>query len=124
MSIEKEFEGKTVTDAAIDACKELGISRDELEFTVVQEESSGVLGIGSRKAIIRILNKGEKQENKIDSSINPLDDNLENFTMTDRFTLMVKSVAMFNEFKLIRPSNIPMLEEAFELNISEILQWK
>ena len=77
MSIEKEFEGKTVTDAAIDACKELGISRDELEFTVVQEESSGVLGIGSRKAIIRILNKGEKQENKIDSSINPLDDNLD-----------------------------------------------
>ena len=77
MSIEKEFEGKTVTDAAIDACKELGISRDELEFAVVQEESSGVLGIGSRKAIIRILNKGEKQENKIDSSINPLDDNLD-----------------------------------------------
>ena len=42
--------------------------------------------------------------------------------MTDRFTLMVKSVAMFNDFKLIRPSNIPMLEEAFKLNISEILQ--
>ena len=32
MSIEKEFEGETVTDAAIEACKELGISRDELEF--------------------------------------------------------------------------------------------
>ena len=77
MSIEREFEGETVTDATIEACKELGISRDELEFAVVQEESSGVLGIGSRKAIIRILNKGEKQENKIDSSINPLDDNLD-----------------------------------------------
>ena len=48
MSIEKEFEGETVTDAAIEACKELGISRDELEFDVIQEESSGVLGIGSR----------------------------------------------------------------------------
>ena len=77
MSIEREFEGETVTDATIEACKELGISRDELEFDVVQEESSGVLGIGSRKAIIRILNKGEKQENKIDSSINSLDDNLD-----------------------------------------------
>ena len=76
MSIEREFEGETVTDATIEACKELGISRDELEFDVVQEESSGVLGIGSRKAIIRILNKGEKQENKIDSSINSLDDNI------------------------------------------------
>ena len=77
MSIEREFEGETVTDAAIEACKELGISRDELEFDVVQEESSGVLGIGSRKAIIRIFNKGQKQENKIDSSINSLDDNLD-----------------------------------------------
>ena len=51
MSIEREFEGETVTDAAIEACKELKISRDELEFDVVQEESSGVLGIGSRKAL-------------------------------------------------------------------------
>ena len=77
MSIEREFEGETVTDAAIEACKELKISRDELEFDVVQEESSGVLGIGSRKAIIRILNKVEKQENETDSSINSLDDNLD-----------------------------------------------
>ena len=36
MSIEKEFEGETVTDAAIEACKELGISRDELEFDVME----------------------------------------------------------------------------------------
>ena len=64
MSIEREFEGETVTDATIEACKELGISRDELEFDVIQEESSGVLGIGSRKAIIRVISKGEKYENK------------------------------------------------------------
>ena len=76
MSIEKEFEGETVTDAAIEACKELGISRDELEFDVVQEESSGVLGIGSRKAIIRVISKDEKYENKTDNSIDSLDDNL------------------------------------------------
>ena len=42
--------------------------------------------------------------------------------MTDRFTLMVKSVAVFNDLQLIRPCNIPMLEDAFELNITEILQ--
>ena len=76
MSIEKEFEGETVTDAAIEACKELGISRDELEFDVIQEESSGVLGIGSRKAIIRVISKDEKYENKTDNSIDSLDDNL------------------------------------------------
>ena len=76
MSIEKEFEGETVTDAAIEACKELGISRDELEFDVIQEESSGVLGIGSRKAIIRVISKSEKYENKTDNSIDSQDDNL------------------------------------------------
>lgn len=76
MSIEKEFEGETVTDAAIEACKELGISRDELEFDVIQEESSGVLGIGSRKAIIRVISKDEKYENKTDNSLDSLDDNL------------------------------------------------
>jgi len=76
MSIEKEFEGETVTDAAIEACKELGISRDELEFDVIQEELSGVLGIGSRKAIIRVISKGEKYENKTDNSIDSPEDNL------------------------------------------------
>ncbi|MEC7925697.1 MAG: Jag N-terminal domain-containing protein, partial [Thermodesulfobacteriota bacterium] len=68
--------GETVTDAAIEACKELGISRDELEFDVIQEESSGVLGIGSRKAIIRVISKDEKYENKTDNSLDSLDDNL------------------------------------------------
>ena len=56
MSIGKEFEGKTVTDATIEACKELGVARDDLEFEVIQEEKSGVLGIGSRNAIIKIVN--------------------------------------------------------------------
>ena len=54
MLIEREFEGKTVTDATIEACKELGITRDELNFEVVQKESSGVFGIGGRNAIIRV----------------------------------------------------------------------
>ena len=54
MSIEKEFEGKTVTDATIEACKELDISRDQLEFDVVDEGSTGVLGIGGRNAVIKV----------------------------------------------------------------------
>ena len=33
MSIEREFEGETVTDATIEACKELGISRDAVSYT-------------------------------------------------------------------------------------------
>ena len=57
MSIEREFEGKTVTDAAIEACKTLGITREELEFDVVEEGSSGVFGIGGRKAVIKVKNE-------------------------------------------------------------------
>ena len=45
-------------------------------FDVIQEESSGVLGIGSRKAIIRVISKGEKYENKTDNSIDSPEDNL------------------------------------------------
>tara|TARA_B100002019_G_scaffold55929_1_gene48050 strand:+ start:179 stop:448 length:270 start_codon:yes stop_codon:yes gene_type:complete len=73
MSIGKEFEGKTVTDATIEACKELGVARDDLEFEVIQEEKSGVLGIGSRNAIIKIVNiqlnssKNTNNENVSDS---------------------------------------------------------
>ncbi len=57
MSIEREFEGKTVTDAAIEACKTLGIAREELEFDVIEEGSSGVFGIGGRKALIKVKNE-------------------------------------------------------------------
>ena len=54
MSIEREFEGKTVTDATIEACKELGINREDLEFEIINEGSAGLLGIGSRNAVIKV----------------------------------------------------------------------
>jgi len=71
MSIEREFEGKTVTDATIEACKELGITRDELNFEVIREGSSGVLGIGSRNAIIKVRDvesgNNDIQKNELDA---------------------------------------------------------
>jgi spoIIIJ-associated protein len=57
MSIQKEYEGKTVTDATIEACKDLGISREELNFEVISEGSSGLLGIGGRNAVIKVLSQ-------------------------------------------------------------------
>jgi spoIIIJ-associated protein len=62
MSIQKEYEGKTVTDATIEACKDLGISREDLEFEVVKEGSRGLLGIGGRNAVIKVLSDGLEQE--------------------------------------------------------------
>lgn len=71
MSIEREFEGKTVTDATIEACKELGITRDELNFEVIREGSSGILGIGSRNAIIKVRDvesgNNDIQKNELDA---------------------------------------------------------
>ena len=71
MSVEREFEGKTVTDATIEACKELGITRDELNFEVIREGSSGILGIGSRNAIIKVRDvesgNNDIQKNELDA---------------------------------------------------------
>ena len=71
MSIQKEYEGKTVTDATIEACKDLGISREDLEFEVVKEGSRGLLGIGGRNAVIKVLSDGLEQETT-DQAITPV----------------------------------------------------
>ncbi len=49
----KEFSAKTVDEAIIDACAALVITRDKLEYEVVEEGSSGFLGLGSKNAVIK-----------------------------------------------------------------------
>ena len=48
-----EFSAKTVDDAITDACQKFTVSSDKLENEVVEEGSSGFLGIGSKPAIIK-----------------------------------------------------------------------
>jgi len=48
-----EFTGKTVEDAVIEACSKLVITREKLEYEVVEEGSNGFLGIGSKPAVIK-----------------------------------------------------------------------
>ena len=48
-----EFSAKTVDDAIPDACQKLMVPSDKLEYEVVEEGSSGFLGIGAKPAIIR-----------------------------------------------------------------------
>ena len=64
MGIVIEREGKTVTDAAISACEELGIPRSEIDIEVLEEGSKGVFGIGSRNAKIRVKVKNENLSEK------------------------------------------------------------
>lgn len=48
-----EFSAKTVNDAIIEACQKFTVASDKLEVEVVEEGSSGFLGIGSKPAVIK-----------------------------------------------------------------------
>lgn len=58
----KEFSAKTVDDAITEACKEFVITSDKLEYEVVEEGSSGFLGIGAKSAVIKARVKEEVKE--------------------------------------------------------------
>lgn len=49
-----EFVGESEAQAVENACAELGIAQDALDYTVVDEGSDGVLGFGSRPVQIRV----------------------------------------------------------------------
>ena len=48
-----EFSAKTVDDAITEACQKFIVTSDKLEYEVVEEGSSGFLGIGSKPAVIK-----------------------------------------------------------------------
>lgn len=54
-----EFSGKTVDDAVVEACSKLLISREKLEYEVIDEGNSGFLGLGSKPALIKARQKLE-----------------------------------------------------------------
>ena len=59
----KEFSAKTVDDAITEACKELSVTSDKLEWEVVNEGSTGFLGIGSKEAVIKAKIKSSVVDN-------------------------------------------------------------
>ena len=48
-----EVSAKTVSDAITEACQKLMVSSEKLDYIVVEEGSTGFLGIGSKPAIIK-----------------------------------------------------------------------
>ena len=62
-----EISGRTVEEAIQHALQELGVSRDELEVTVVREGKSGIMGLRTEEAMIRVrpLAKMPGEENDI-----------------------------------------------------------
>ena len=55
-----EISAKTVSDAITEACRKFGVTSDKLDYEVVEEGSSGFLGIGSKPAVIKAGVKVEK----------------------------------------------------------------
>lgn len=48
-----EVSAKNVDDAVIEACQKLVVTRDKLEYEVIEEGSTGFLGIGAKPAVIK-----------------------------------------------------------------------
>ena len=50
-----EVSAKTVSEAITEACQKFGVTSDRLEYEVIDEGSSGFLGIGSKPAAVKVL---------------------------------------------------------------------
>ncbi len=54
-----EFSGKTVDDAITEACEKLEVTSDKLYYEVIEKGTSGILGFGSKPAVIKACVKSE-----------------------------------------------------------------
>ena len=79
-----EVSAKTVSEAITEACQKLGVTSDRLDYQVVEEGSSGFLGIGSKPAIIKAAVRVEKVS---------VDDSAKNF-LNDVFAAMDMTVVV------------------------------
>lgn len=66
----KEFSAKTVDDAITAACQEFTVVSSKLDYEVLEEGSSGFLGIGSKPAVIKARVKDESAVEKEIKSAN------------------------------------------------------
>ena len=57
-----EVSAKTINDAITEACQKLTVTSDKLEYEVVDEGSSGFLGIGSKPAVIKARVKSSVED--------------------------------------------------------------
>ncbi len=57
-----EFSAKTVDDAVTEACQKFTVSSDKLEYEVIEEGSSGFLGLGSKLAVIKARVKSSVED--------------------------------------------------------------
>lgn len=88
MSEYKEYTAKSVSEAITEACEQLSVTSDRLEYEIVSEGSTGFLGMGIKPAIIKARIKEQKnfsEDSKINNSTENSDktNNLESNSASD-----------------------------------------
>ena len=57
-----EFRGKNVDDAITNALVSLGTTSDQIEYEVIEKGSNGILGFGSKDAVIKVAKKSTPED--------------------------------------------------------------
>ena len=125
-----EYKGKTVDDAITEACQALTITSDKLEYEIVEKGSSGILGFGSKLAVIKARKREEKTDKKIEkeeSKVEKKKDKVEEKSSKKEFVLDKNSTVepaqdpkeflekVFNAMNM--QVNIDAKQEGNEINI-------
>lgn len=103
-----EVSGKTVEEATQRALEQLGAGREEVEVSVVKEGKSGILGLGSEEAIVRV--------SLLESKIKEKDDAAE--TARD---ILEKLLALLGVTGSIELASQPVFEEVAGITASVVL---
>ena len=85
-----EFSAKTVNDAITAACQHFTVASDSLEYEVIEEGSSGFLGINAKKAVIKARVK-EEEVSIEEKSIIFLNDSLSN-SLKEKLSNLLKRI--------------------------------
>lgn len=79
MNTYKDFQAKTVDQAIEDACRFFAVERDALEIDIVSGGSSGIFGLGAKKATIRAKRRrlaSAPEEAPLPQAVEPVYENL------------------------------------------------
>ena len=123
MSEYKEYAAKTVSEAITEACAQLSVTSDRLDYQVVSEGSTGFLGMGIKPAIIkaRIKEQEIKAEISFDdidvkeekSSDAPVADASDSVDVAEEAKDIAKKVAIFDEDAIVNSAKV-FLEDVFK----------
>ena len=61
----KEFTGKSVDDALTNATVALGVTSDQIKYEVIEEGSTGFLGLGSKDAVIKVVISSDEDPKEV-----------------------------------------------------------